>query len=138
MNAATLTRFDSNKDGTFGRMGPWVSLEEEDLDNASNVSCIPLGSYLCRRRMYNRGGYETFEVTGVEGRSHILFHPANTEEDIAGCIGLGLSLGVLEVTAEEDGKLTHKVAVLSSRTAFDQFMAEREGVDEFILNVVAA
>src|SRR5690606_32106180 len=45
----TLTRFASTPDGVLGRLGPWCTLEEEALGNRPNVSCIPAGTYLCRR-----------------------------------------------------------------------------------------
>jgi hypothetical protein len=128
-----LVRFDSNEFGTFGRLGKWVTLEEEDLGNRPNVSCIPTGEYLCKRTRYLKGGYETFEVMGVPGRSRILFHTANTEEDIQGCIGLGMTLGVFKVVDEESRKEMWKIGVRSSKAAFAEFMKSLEGVNEWKL-----
>ena len=141
MLSQTLTRFvgtqdNPNPSGTFGCLGPWVTVEEEWKDNRPRISCIPTGSYVCERTVFHRGGYATFEVTDVEGRTLIKFHVANTEEDLLGCIGLGMGLGVLQVTDEDSGVRVHKLAALSSRTAFDAWMATMEGVDEFILDVV--
>lgn len=130
MKSVTLTRFDSNPDGVFGRLGAWVTIEREDLENRVNVSCIPTGSYVCRRGMFNRGGYETFLITDVPGRSLICFHKANTKKDLRGCIGLGMRWGVLEV------KGWPKLAALSSGDAFEAFMESWKGVDEFILHIV--
>ncbi len=135
MRTEYLVRFGPTPDGTLGRLGPWAALEEEDQGNRRNVSSIPTGTYVCRRTMYNRGGYETFEVTGVEGRSRILFHVLNTEEDTDGCIGLGMRFGVLEVIDEDSGIMTHKLAVLRSRDAFNAFMVSLDGVEEFALVV---
>lgn len=137
MITKTLMRFAPTGDGVFGRMGKWFSIEEEDLNNRPNVSCIPEGLYICRRTRYNRGGYETFEVTNVPGRSHILFHIANTEEDIEGCIGLGTRLGTLRVKDEDTGELRYKLAVLESKKAFQEFMESMKGIDEFMLRVVS-
>ena len=136
MRGLTLTRFAPTKDGVFGRLGPWISVEEEWKNNLPRISCIPAGSYRCVRSTFHRGGYPCFEVTGVPGRSLIKFHRANTEEDLLGCIGLGLRLGVLEVTDEDSGARVHKLAALSSRAAFEAWMATMEGVDEFTLDVV--
>ncbi len=141
MRSQTLTRFVGtearpNPSGTFGRLGPWVTVEEEWQNNRPRISCIPTGSYVCERGTFHRGGYETFEVLDVEGRTLIKFHVANTEEDLLGCIGLGLGLGVLQVVDEDSGVRVHKLAALSSRAAFDAWMASLEGVDRFILNVV--
>ena len=117
-------------------MGPFYTAEEEDLDNQANISAIPAGSYVCKRARYERGGYDTFEVTGVPGRSKILFHVINTEEETEGCIGIGMSFGVLEVLDEDTGKKTWKTAILRSRDAFDRFMEHFDGTFEFILHIV--
>lgn len=131
-----LVRFDTRSgDGTIGRFEQWVTIEEDDRDNRPNISSIPTGAYVCERTMYNRGGYETFEVTGVPDRSEIKFHVANTEEDVQGCIGLGLRLGVLEEDDEDLNVRRHKLAVLSSRDAFNQFMRFFDGVDRWVLVV---
>ena len=135
MRTEYLVRFGPTPDGTLGRLGPWAVLEEEDQGNQANISSIPVGTYICRRSMYNRGGYETFEVTDVPGRSRILFHVINTEEDTEGCIGLGMRFGVLAVNDEDRGVRTHKLAILSSRQAFDQFMESLDGIDQFALVV---
>ena len=131
-----LERFAHTTDGTIGRMGPWYCMEEEDQGNRTDVSCIPAGTYVCKRTWYNGGGYETFEITEVDGRSHILFHRANTEEDLAGCVGLGSAVGFLRVEDEDSGEPTRKLAVLGSGLAFLQFMQSLEGVQHFTLRVV--
>ena len=130
MKSMTLTRFNGNPDGVFGRMGSWVTLERPDLENRVSVSCIPIGSYVCERGMFNRGGYETFLITDVPDRTLICFHKANTKKDLRGCIGLGMRLGVLKVQGR------HTLAVLSSKKAFDAFMKSWEGVDEFVLRII--
>ncbi len=134
-----LRRFAESPDGTFGRLkGPGLSLytlEDEWVGNRPNVSRIPAGIYLCARAVFHRGGYETFEVIGVPNRSHILFHVGNTEEDTEGCILLGTSMGPLEVTDEDSGERRPKLAVLGSRDAFDRFMNQLRGLDEFDLRI---
>lgn len=62
----------------------------------------------------------------MPGRSHILIHVGNTTDDTQGCPLIGSRVGVL------GGKL----AVLASKAAFDEFMAELDGVDEFILGII--
>jgi len=137
MREHTLTRFDSKSgDGTFGRFERWVTVEEDDKGNRKRVSSIPTGRYVCKRSMYHKGGYPTFEITGVPDRSRILFHVANTEEDVEGCVGVGMRLGVLKKLDEDTGSIRHKIAVLQSRDAFKEFMAFFEGVDFWTLNVV--
>lgn len=129
----TLTRFESGDQGQFGRLLKWVTMEEEWLDNQRNKSSIPPGAYVCKRSWFYRGGYATFEITGVPGRSRIVFHIANTEEDVEGCVGLGLRMGTLLRTDEETNERRHKLAVLSSRAAFSEFMQHFEGIDEWVL-----
>jgi len=110
----TLERFAYSPRGSFGRLtGEGLDLftvERPWAGNARKLSCIPEGLYTCRRVMSPRFG-DTFEVTDVPGRSHILFHPANTMDELEGCIAPGLSLGCL------DGQWS----VVSSRAAMSAF-----------------
>ena len=132
----TITRFAPTKDGVFGRLGRWTTVEEEWQDNRPRVSCIPSGTYRCVRATFHRGGYPCFEVTDVPGRTFIKFHRANTEEGLLGGIGRGMRLGVLRVRDEDSGKMAYKLAALSSRKAFGAWMASMDGVDEFTLHIV--
>jgi hypothetical protein len=109
--------------------------EEEWRDNERNESCIPAGTYICRRTTYWKHNIPTFEVCEVPDRSRILFHTGNTEEDSDGCILLGRSIGHLEVICEETGKETRKIGVTDSRVAFRLFMEELAGEDEFLLTI---
>lgn len=131
----TLTRFAPTIDGVFGRLGQWHTAEEEWQNNRPNISCVPADSYLCKRVNSPKFGI-TFEVTNVPGRTHILFHPLNTEEGSRGCIGIGVKLGVLKVTDEDSGEKVHKLAIKSSRVAFEAWMDSMEGIDEFTLHIV--
>lgn len=88
------------------------TVERPWLDNQAMVSCIPEGAYNCRPRRYFRGGYDAVHIRNVPGRTHILFHRANVPSDLAGCIGVGSRLGVLN----------GQWAVLQSRAAFAWFM----------------
>ncbi len=123
----TLKRISGTGDGTFGVLMegevPFaLTVERPWLQNRRNVSCIPPGRYVCRRTLSPRFG-ETFEVTGVPGRSHILFHKGNTAADSSGCIVVG----------ERFGELGGTPAVLSSARAFGAFMGRLGGRDEFTL-----
>jgi len=115
-SAFYLIRVSYSKQGTFGVLLdediPFcVTLERPWLNNKRNISCIPSGSYLCKRITSSKFG-ETFKISDVPGRSHILFHKGNISEDTHGCIILG----------EEFGFLKNEVAVLSSGRAFQEFM----------------
>jgi hypothetical protein len=136
----TITRTVRNADGVFGvlRMPGFVCVtaEEQDLGNARSVSCIPAGTYPLRRTTYLKHGFPTYEVADVPGRSRILIHPGNTEEDSQGCILLGLRAGKLRVRDEDSGQMETKHAVLSSQAAFGRFMQAMAGVKESQLTIV--
>lgn len=131
----TLTRFAPTKDGVFGRLGPWTTVEEEWQNNTPFVSCVPAASYLCKRVDSPKFG-DTFELVDVPGRTHVLLHALNTEEGTQGCIGLAVRLGVLHVRDEDSREMVWKLAGLSSRVAFKAWMRSMVGIDEFTLHIV--
>ncbi len=68
---------------------PVFTLENPWKQNQKMVSCIPEGSYLCRK--YSSDKYpNVYQVLEVPNRTHILFHAGNFERDTKGCILLGL------------------------------------------------
>jgi hypothetical protein len=140
-----LERFNLGPDGTFGWMtlepklavGRLYTVEDDWLDNKPRISCIPVGNYKLHRTIFHKHGYETFEVMNVPGRSRILIHPANTEEDIEGCIGVGMRMGKLWIEKDEDTKKYNvlKTAVVESKKAFNLFMESMTGFDEVDFHV---
>lgn len=138
-----LDRFAESVDGTFGRLYIPIesksmfayTLEEEWRDNEPNESRIPVGTYVCERTAYHKmDDLPTFEIMNVPGRSRILFHPGNTEEDTQGCVLLGGGMGPLAVEDEDDaGRKRMKLGIYGSRPAFRRFMAALEGVGSFDL-----
>jgi len=117
MKSLHIHRFAEVPDGIIGRSSEgWFTLENDLKD-------IPAMVYRCKRDYYHAGDYETFEVTNVPGRSRILIHKGNVEDDSAGCILLGKTLGVYK----------NKIAVLNSGKAFREFMHWASDVDEFNL-----
>lgn len=116
MKTVTIDTFANTPMGTFSRLRTkefqCYTLELPWRDNLPWVSCIPEGDYKLKVTRYNRGGYLTWEVCDVPGRSHILFHVGNTGRDIRGCIAPGYSLGAI-------GDMW---AVINSRKALDDFL----------------
>ena len=114
------------------------TVEDDWRDNAPSISCIPSGIYTLQRTIFYKHGYETFEIIGVPGRSRCLLHPACTEEDVEGCIGVGLRRGKLRVARDEDtGEVNVlKEAVVASREAFRQLMEVMAPVDQATLEVI--
>lgn len=91
MNLVQIKRICRREDGTFGvflwnNFPVCVTIELPWRDNLPEVSCIPTLSTICKRVNSPRHG-DTFEII-VPGRTHILFHGANTISDLLGCIGL--------------------------------------------------
>ncbi len=124
-----IRRIAYTDDGTFGVIFkedvPFaLTVEKEWKDNAPYISCIPNGTYVCKRVNSPKFG-NTFEVTQVAGRTHILFHKGNTEDDLHGCIAVG----------EEFGTLNGKTAVLRSGKGFAEFMQNLTGKVEFELEI---
>jgi len=86
------------------------TLEPEDRLNKVSLSSIPTGCY--RVRPYSSAKYpEAYQIVDVPGRTKILFHAGNTEEDTAGCILVGSSVG----------KLKGNRAVLNSGATYEKF-----------------
>jgi hypothetical protein len=139
MKTLTLTRTERNADGTFGRLtAPDLSLytcEDDWLDNAPGISCIPDGKYWLKRTIFLKHNLPTFEVTDVPGRSRILIHSGNTEEDVEGCILVGLVRGEIMVDRDEDTGASKvvKQAVLRSKEAHARFMEYLEDDNEAML-----
>lgn len=138
MSELTLTRFCYSPMGAFGRLAlpsglELFTVERPWLNNRVQESCIPEGDYTLRMRQSgvvqrSTGGEFThgWEVTGVPGRTFIMLHPANTMDDLQGCIGPGRGLGYVG----------GKWAVTSSRDAFRDLMGELAPMDEWSLRIL--
>lgn len=136
----SLKRFIANNaDGVPGVLIKGVdiicmTLEEEWKDNARNISCIPEGSYICKR-VTRPSGQVTFEITGVIGRNAVLIHPGNTEEDTKGCVLTGMEFGTRKVKDEDSGVERDKLAVLRSKEAFEKLMTLLGDRQTFVLHL---
>ena len=125
-----IRRFDLEPNQTIGQLYIndeefCFTLERPWINNKPNISCIPLGKYICKRVNSPKFG-STFEITDVEGRTHILFHKGNIWSDSHGCVLLGLDMG----------HLNGWKAVLDSGNAFNNFMGALRDVDEFELEII--
>jgi hypothetical protein len=101
-----------------------LTLERPWLDNQRSVSCINTGTYAALRHKSPRFG-ETFWLQDVSGRSEILLHKGNIDDDTHGCILVGEQFNPV---MGEDG-------ITASKAGFDEFMALQRGCDEFSLTV---
>ena len=101
-----------------------LALERPWLDNQRSVSCIPAGTYRAIRHVSPRFG-ETFWIQDVPGRSEILFHKGNIDDDSHGCVLVGEQFDPVK---GEDG-------IVASAQGFEQFMAQQAGKDEFTIEI---
>lgn len=125
-----LLRIEENYGhGTFG---VWVintqvfclTLEPRDEENKLNISSIPAQQYVCKR--YKRKKHpNTFQIMDVPGRTYVLIHILNFDDQTEACVGLGT----------EYGWIGDRKCILNSKRAFDAFMKVMEGVDKFILTI---
>ncbi len=71
------------------------TLELPWLNNQQNISCIPAGSYLMKKRQSPKykNHFHILELDGseVKGRNYILIHHGNFKRDIRGCILVGIA-----------------------------------------------
>lgn len=62
------------------------TIELPDKDNQNNISCIPEGSYVVKKR-YSVNHKHHLQVMNVDKRDLILIHPANNAlKQLEGCI----------------------------------------------------
>lgn len=128
-----IDRDPSEISGTFGVLTAGMfrcyTLEREWKDNATNISCIPVGIYECAIINSPRFG-AVYTVKDVPGRDHILIHKGNLagspplKANIEGCILVGNAIG----------ELAGQRALLNSMDAFNRFMADLEG-EPFTLEI---
>ena len=91
-----LIRFGLFKDRTIGRLiyegDVFYTVERPWLDNQQNISCIPTGTYQLGRVNSPKFGPRTWEIQDVPNRSNILLHAGNTQNDVSGCLAVGLGV----------------------------------------------
>lgn len=101
-----------------------LTLERPWLENMPKVSCILPGTYKAVRHLSPKFG-ETFWLQDVPGRSEILFHKGNRDDDSRGCILIGESfnhvMGEAGITRSEEG--------------FREFLNILEGRNEFTIDI---
>ncbi len=126
-----LLRLEENeKYGTFGLIKInkevfSVCLEPPDYENQVSKSSIPVQQYMCKRIVSPTFG-ETFEITNVPGRTHVLFHKGNFKRNTEACVLLAQYWGKLR---------TNERLVVNSGTTFQLFMEIMRPYNEFHLTI---
>lgn len=118
MNTYTLLR-SYLPDRTIGKMRKtslngylstvFSTLERPWLDNATDVSCIPEGTYLVIRDKVGRFKY--YAVSNVAGRTFIEFHGGVVPAHSNGCILLGMSFTSKYNLADSEKALSSLLAI---------------------------
>lgn len=137
----TLLRSDFLETGVFGELNPedesfslktlehaYLNLPNVEGGTPTFTPKIPAGTYTCQRGQHQLYGmaqpFETFEILGVPGHSHVLFHVGNTNGDSEGCILVGLFR-------------SGNQSIMQSKAAFQIFMEAQDGINEFTLTVAS-
>lgn len=130
-----LERWASTIDGTVGRLTERkgldvLTLEKPWRDNRRMISCVPAGVYELVPHQW-KGETDTYALVSKElgvrhwphaenlrpsTRDLILFHPANWEHQLHGCIATGMAI------TKQLSRHTSKIGLLSSRVAFGKLM----------------
>ncbi len=102
----TLTRKKDDGIQTVGKLSTdgfsCCTLEKPWFNNASNISCIPKGTYQVKYTFSYKFLKYTYEIQNVLNRSGIRIHSGNFFFDILGCILLGDSYSFLNDDGEID------------------------------------
>lgn len=127
LELVSLKRVNSTDQGTHGilTVGDLVfhTIELPWRDNASNISCIPVGEYKCRKVNSPRFG-SVYHVQNVPGRSNVLIHSGNYAGDTTkgyrthshGCILIGKKFGQIQ---GQDAVLLSRFALTELHNAMD-------------------
>ena len=91
-----------------------VTLELPYKDNQHQISCIPCGSYTCKKVGVSHIPYPHISITNVPNGDGICIHKGNFKSDILGCVILGCGFADINKDGEPD--------LLNSGTTFDKFM----------------
>jgi len=100
-------------------------LEREWKDNKKNISCIPVGDYICER-VQSPKFKNTFEICDIPNRTDVLFHKGNIEDDSHGCVLIG----------EQYHRYKGKASIKASREGFAEFLYRTKDIDVFHLKIV--
>jgi len=128
-NSVVLTREKGSAKQTLGTLVAkngqstftCKTLELPWLQNAKNISCIPVGTYTVKWTKSWLFGKYTYQIMNVKNRSGIRIHVGNYYSDINGCIIVG--------NAFKDINKDNILDVINSKntlTTFENFMNKKE------------
>lgn len=92
----------------------YATLELPWRGNASNISCVPEGTYPVKLQWSNKFRRQMFYLQGTDPRSGIMIHNGNFPSQIQGCILIGTKHGPADADDVPD--------VINSKLALAHFM----------------
>lgn len=101
------------------------TLELPWLENAQNISCIPAGTYQCKKHFSHKFG-DCVSVNNVAARTHVLIHSGNYTRHTQGCILVGESVKDMNSDGEID--------VSNSRITLVKLLAELPREFQLVIN----
>ena len=116
-------------DENYSLLQRFVTLELPFKDNAKNISCIPAGEYYAIVRRSNSHSRHLY-ITNVKDRTYILFHVANFNTDLRGCIGVGMDFNYINSD--------NNIDITNSRITFEVLMSNINDADEISLIITDA
>ena len=123
-----LIREPYKPDATLGTLatpfGNYFTLERPWLDNARGISCIPEGTYECRKRWSPSFKRNLYGLLDVPERGDILIHNGSWVTNSLGCILIG------KTTFVADGRR----GIGLSRLATQEFI-DRMNFEPFTLSI---
>ena len=126
MKEVTVIRVPSDEHQTLGILKVKDSdfmaktLELAWKNNENNVSCIPIGTYICKytrsKRISEATGkdYFTYEITNVPNRGGVRIHSANYFHQLRGCIALGDKDKSLDMDGDGSIDIAHSGATIKA------------------------
>lgn len=126
-----LTRKEFRADGIFSEMADKDgNIVAHTLEHSyNNLPKIPNGVWKCIRGPHRLHGmaedFITFEITGIEGHTDLLFHWGNYNKDSEGCILMG----------EAEIQVNTVDMITNSKVTWQKWMDSLVGINEFELTV---
>ena len=123
-----LVRVERTLDHTLGRLtlpdgSQYWTMEKPWRQNASNVSCVPVGRYRFYQKQSPKYGFRYhLDDAEIAPRSHCLMHVGNWARNTMGCFLPGMGAGHLADTR----------AVLNSGRALEEIERRLDGAEHVL------
>jgi len=129
MKLTLIRTVKGNNSCTFGKLeidgsSFCVTLELPWFENQNQISCIPVGTYKCKRHSSVKFG-NVWEICDVPNRDAILIHAGNLPKDTHGCVLVGSVRGLIN---GEKG-------IINSKVTLNDLMERTRNEDEIEIEI---